>query len=142
MHRHRMKVFLPILVAAAALATVFGLLQIFWALVTGMALMEGLETSLSDFAVTFIVVVCHLVFLVPVYLLFRAWWVSCVFGFIFGSVPSAIFACVWDSSKYGMPPMSGWSVCRGICETGLIGVVCGFVAWLTWRALMREPSCD
>ena len=135
--------------AGGAAATVF----------TGTALLfddlwAGIDPSYVTFlwAAAFIVAIVHAALLAfPVFLILRLrgwtqWWTSLICGFVIGGLPYAVFFFPpWDQPasfaqvgssvlvENGKATALGWVFYAGSAVSlGIIGMISGFVAWLTW----------
>ena len=147
-------VILALFTAGGAAATVF----------TGTALLfedlwVGIDPGYVTFlwAAAFIGAIVHAALLaLPAFLILRfrgwtQWWTSLICGFVIGSLPYAVFFFPpWDQPasfaqvgssvlvENGKATALGWVFYAGSAVSlGIIGMISGFGAWLTWYWLGR-----
>jgi len=119
--------------------------------------------AINSWLISFFVALAHAIILgLPTYLFLRRlhltnWWVSPIFGFIIGSVPSAIFTwplthspvgyTAWDGKAMvdyvvnGVPTKAGWiQYFQSVCGVGLLGMLSGLAAWAVWYWLPRTAT--
>jgi hypothetical protein len=121
-----LKVFLSLIAAAVASTMTF---CIFIAVGDGIL---GLGVLLYAFPVAF----AHAPFALPLYHIAKrknlmTWWFSLIGGFAVGIFPYSFFV-VPSGLLFISPYFLYWIGC------GLLGMVGGFAAWLTWRYLNTE----
>jgi hypothetical protein len=132
-----MRVVLAILVAAAMPGFLFAVVSVFDAI--GQWKYYPLLSIRPWFAITFPVALAHALFLgLPAFLLLRwlrltGWYMSLICGFVIGAIGPLALA-PWLISGFGYDKPTGLhDVLMSGLPFGLLGMACGFAAWLAWR---------